>query len=130
MKTDNELIAEFMGYVPRTDLHSEGAIMMQRPDSHFAYILNKSDDKHEEFPTLEFDTSWDWLMPVVRKIKELIIDLPPNNEHFQAIVNNLIDVEIWDCHYEVVEFIKWHNQLKLTTQQESPDSSGNSNNLE
>ena len=90
----NKLIAEFMGFFPRTDLHTEGALFMQAPISKGAthsscYIVDKSLDKHDEFLELEYHTSWDWLMPVVEKIR---------NDHF-------IVIEIYGD-FSVAEIIK------------------------
>ncbi len=72
----NKLIAEFMGFTPRTDLHTEGALFMQAPITGDAthsscYIVNKDDDKYDEFNELQYREDWDWLMPVVEKIEDL-----------------------------------------------------------
>jgi hypothetical protein len=53
MKTDNELIAEFMG-LPRTGEPDSKSFVTRKGNTH----LN----------SLEYHTSWDWLMPVVEKI--------------------------------------------------------------
>jgi hypothetical protein len=54
MKTDNELIAEFMG-------------IKVSPVGHTNYDVSGKALPHEE--DLEYDYSWDWLMPVVEKIR-------------------------------------------------------------
>lgn len=76
MKTHegNQLIAEFMGFTPRTDLHTEGALMMQAPrignETHSpCYIVNKEDDVHDEFLELKYNSDWNWLMPALDKIR-------------------------------------------------------------
>jgi hypothetical protein len=57
MKTDNELIAEFMG------IHVE--IINSVP-----YVTDEIGSQIEIFNWAKYDTSWDWLMPVVEKIRE------------------------------------------------------------
>lgn len=68
----NALIALFMGYTERFDLRTTKEPMYQRPPE----IEGESSpcfsaDKHPEFPNLDYDISWDWLMPVVLKIESL-----------------------------------------------------------
>jgi hypothetical protein len=54
-KTDNELIASFMGFEIR------------RPE----YRLSKPEVfSNDAWREVKYDTSWDWLMPVVEKINE------------------------------------------------------------
>jgi hypothetical protein len=97
MKTDNELIAEFMG--------SPVNYEYDRPYP----------SKKRVKVILKYDTSWDWLMPVVEKISEL-----PNvysvEIHIDATVRISSDSlfenlggDIESCYKTVVEFIKWYN---------------------
>ena len=114
----NKLIAEFMGndtdeycshvYVPSKLLPSTKGDCFQ---GIFA------------FNECEFDTSWDWLMPVVEKIEEFdeidvnillngtIIFKWKTNED---IINNVADIsfthKIEHTYDAVVRFIKWYNK--------------------
>lgn len=99
MKTDNELIAEFMG------LDVDGGNVT---DGTLETTVEK----------LQYHTSWDWIMPVVEKIEEL-----PNvysvEIHMGATVqihSGILFEYFWDgiksVHKAVVEFIKWHNDQK------------------
>lgn len=101
--SDNELIAEFMGYEFVNDAPKEF------PKGYWFL----SDDKDTDWlveQDMQYSESWDWLMPVVEKIRNHVIDNEPfGNEYYQAINNALIEVDIHDCHVEVVEFIKWFN---------------------
>ena len=64
-KTDNQIIAEFMGirYAENRNSH-------------------KSSDYYYEDIELEYHTSWDWLMPVVEKIYQL-----DSNANFFGSIN-------------------------------------------
>ena len=55
---------------------------------------------------LQYDTSWDWLMPVVAKCTEL------NDDEFdnQSIAWALLSDSIIDAYDHVVEFIKTYNK--------------------
>lgn len=86
MKTDNELIADFLGL----GWHDNGTV------SHFPSVLKMRmgvDTKAD----LKFDTSWDWLMPVLIKVKE------------QFGLDVWAGYEIDPNYNQAVEIIKWHN---------------------
>lgn len=115
MKTDNELIAEFMGkqITAVTANFGERVKVLVLPDKPL------SERRTGKSIEAKYDTSWDWLMPVVEKISKL--DLGPiENENAsqkeieeatkQAEVCMLcIDTPIDFVHQAVVEFIKWYN---------------------
>lgn len=79
-------------------------------------------------PTLEadlsfYESSWDWLMPVVEKIDSLddgkyIVIIDPMitiiSENGEAVVNECqaFDGRIKNTYGAVVEFVKWYNQNK------------------
>ena len=77
---DNRLIAEFMGY---PDLGTEG-----------------------DFSYLKYQTEWNWLMPVVRKIDEKC------REHLGLNHSLHIGDDIDAIYLQVVEFIKTYNNEK------------------
>jgi hypothetical protein len=92
MKTieNNKLIAEFYGL-----------------DEHFLISENVGQEIREfNGDELRFDTSWDWLMPVVEKIEQV-------NE---GVPSQLMYVSLFSEHSEVysavVEFIKLYNENK------------------
>lgn len=97
---NNRLIAEFMGAYHEDGQPDEILVVPLGNDEYFIDINDEDSPK--------FQTSWDWLMPVVEKIIELKdvygqkrnevrISLSPNiNSTYQA----------------VIEFIKWHNENK------------------
>ncbi len=61
---------------------------------------------------LAYNSSWDWLMPVVEKCMLLIQDTLKELEFEKDIKIYLYIVDISAVYKEVVEFIKWHNENK------------------
>lgn len=128
--TDNKLIAEFMGY-PTNNYwwhHPTPEIPNGLPMS-----LNEN--------TCKFQTSYDWLMPVVEKIETIQLPSPSmipvsvqikgsscrifkgewndDTEGFISVVSYSDDDERFSkievTFSAVVEFIKWYNQQNKTT---------------
>jgi hypothetical protein len=101
---DNKLIAEFMGVKP---LVLGGSI---------EYEMYGVLDCIEDFPyekhfflddEMRFHDSWDWLMPVLDKIKEIRCLLDDHDESFSWVCKSS-DIE---AEYNaVVEFIKSYNK--------------------
>lgn len=66
---------------------------------------------------LQYHSSWDWLMPVVIKIKELIRDADYDkrvqmSQRLKPIQNETINVNIGATHYCVYQFIQWYQTNK------------------
>jgi len=109
MKTDNELIAKFMG----EKYHSEYGHYQDK------YIGEAIEDKFGDVMKPEYATSWDWLMPVVEKINReylSILDATTDvNSHntvmilIQRVRSCSITAGIDTVYKIVVEFIKWYN---------------------
>lgn len=112
MKTDNELIAEFMGGVSREKIFPEDRQIIKTSEHGNCYTEN-----------LKYDTSWDWLMPVVFKIDKLYNEnFPPDfiqrviskeseiiDSHYMNVIAVPMATPIEEIYKEVVEFVKWHN---------------------
>jgi hypothetical protein len=109
VKSDNELIAEFMGSKP----YNDGRYGIMWPDP--------TDGNKVGFG-LHYDTKWDWIMPVVEKIEKLgygftvdpwgivVIDYTTGNEEERvAFLNDDNYEKIYQYYHTVVEFIKWYN---------------------
>jgi hypothetical protein len=78
---NNKLIAEFMNY---PDLGTEG-----------------------DFSYLKYHSSWDWLMPVLKKIN---LQLNPDNYNEWRMINKPTEYDIENVHAQAVYFIT--NNLK------------------
>jgi len=121
---NNKLIAEFMGF----KFHDiDGSCYCVNGDK---YIKPKSLIRLDKGEKLEYDTSWDWLMPVVEKIESLpevdefmikydsvyktieVQILPSFKDSFERICNfmPLEEPKIATVYNTCIEFIKWYNQ--------------------
>jgi hypothetical protein len=129
--TDNELIAEFMGYkfhevadiddsdcgglYTRKDIYSKIPILMNKyPEDDQFYLSDEwvvpDVDTYIEGP-LRYDTSWNWLMPVVAKC----LTYPPitkwrKSERFEYYLSVADFRNIKIVYAAVVEFVKWCNE--------------------
>ena len=88
---DNKLIAEFMGLV-----------------------VSDSDNYTSELHTnvdvdLKYHTSWDWLMPVLKKIN---LQIHPDTYGLWRMINTPTEYTIEEVHAQAVYFIKEHNNEK------------------
>ena len=107
METNNKLIAEFMGY------HTY--------ESNGYDMVRYSDCNERTLQDTHYHSSWDWLMPVVDKIKILVMeddsDELYNSEEWDNITHTLVQIlfvdslhlEIKSVYQAVVEFIKDQN---------------------
>ena len=82
---DNKLIAEFM------QKSSEG------------FGLYDYNGKHYKLDELKFHSSWDWLMPVLKKIN---LQLNPDNYNDWRMINRPTEYDIKEVHSQAVGFIK------------------------
>tara|TARA_R110000772_G_scaffold209931_4_gene320477 strand:+ start:598 stop:1266 length:669 start_codon:yes stop_codon:yes gene_type:complete len=112
----NILIAEFMGAVNTNNEYEMYGIV--------EHLADGFDQKHFYEPSqMEYDTSWDWLMPVVEKIESggtFIIFKSANLLHIETDGNEgmivkpiRIEKKSIDAYYKlVVQFIQWYNNQK------------------
>lgn len=142
MKTDNELIAEFMGvtvWKNWSEYLDATYYKMHHPkptnDSPLT-VEQRSENKEIEsknvYAPTRYDSSWDWLMPVVEKIngmgKMVNINFYTDPMCIETVIYNwgLGDPQqrsgvecnspIESVYTAVVEFIKWYNQNKSVQQ--------------
>ena len=91
--TDNQLIAEFMGW---------------KPNEHH-WCLNGDKD-------LQYHTEWNWLMPVIKTIRDHVnVDMGFEEyddwrENFKQI--DPYNYNLIECYKAVIEFIKEYNDEK------------------
>ncbi|HUQ67178.1 MAG TPA: hypothetical protein VM101_13535 [Flavitalea sp.] len=119
-KSDNELIAEFMGaYWPE---HPKNEY-----DSSFLYKDNK---RWLQVDALKYNTSWDWLMPVVEKIENTEVvsietvglgekmNVQINKrfckiwfpfENDKPLITEIRNTKIEAVYKGVIRWIKWYN---------------------
>lgn len=101
---DNQLIAEFMGVKPDKNWHSgTWYIGQELKDAGLPFSPGIHGNGTHEPP---FESSWDWLMPVIQRILDLGIVID-DMELFYVIRDGIPNIN--DTHKLVVEFIKWYN---------------------
>lgn len=98
----NRLIAEFMGYEAYEHTNSVAIRLTEGNE------FNSLDIGHIH---TKFNTSWDWLMPVVEAIYNTGLDEQNTNE-IGDVTHALLDVNINAVHEAVVQFIEWYNENK------------------
>lgn len=115
-KKNNALIAEFMGCRKGRNL---GSITVYSGIK----VTPIGSPQTKAIIALQYDESWDWLMPVVEKINDLVgaeEEKPfwdaPNNQELQEMIDELFDaitsVEIHWAVRVVVKIIEWYNKEK------------------
>lgn len=117
-QSDNELIAEFMGW------YIEGEPEFKSPYEIWctptgARMYPRTDPNGKRYTEkFQYHESWDWLMPVVQKIGDLWS--PDFNEmsiQAQHICDLPLNSHIQQVYKEVVDFIKWYNQQNHGTEE-------------
>ena len=98
MTTENKLIAEFMG--------------LETPNGIYFEHLTKDGKRSKltHFILLEYHLSWDWLMPVVEKIDD-IVDV--NGNRINRVHNAVFTFDRNQVYNAVVEFINEYNKNKI-----------------
>jgi len=117
----NKLIAEFMGGVWDESQYKKG-MWGYRFKKHHDFI--NETNLLVEIANLRYDKSWDWLMPVVEKIRELgcvdivisikgsvVISWDDGIAYFKQTSGNGRN-SIQTTYEAVIEFIKWYNETK------------------
>tara|TARA_R100000654_G_C2654829_1_gene123787 strand:- start:37 stop:351 length:315 start_codon:yes stop_codon:yes gene_type:complete len=99
---NNKMIAEFMD--------------LETPDGcYFEYITKEGErSKPTHFILLEYHTSWDWLMPVVKKCWRIIneLDMSFDKVIFKYRFDYIVYADLKESYEAIVEFINEYNQNK------------------
>ena len=122
---DNKLIAEFMGNnTIRVNVPFEYELDKELPTS--GNICKTVEDAMEEVQTeidegiisgcdlymeeSSYHTSWDWLMPVLKKIN---LKLNPDTYGAWRMINRPTEYNIEEVYAQVVKFIKQYNDATV-----------------
>jgi hypothetical protein len=108
---NNKLIAEFMGFELQTN-----------PKERWfgQYFTTPNEAWSNRIELLLFDTDWNWLMEVVKKIEELGNDVLITTNYIQIafdegeqfIVMEDFNIKITSVYDACIKFIKWYNENK------------------
>lgn len=99
MEKTNKLIAEFMGM----NIHHNDKSMMVKSTSQGNEVV--------PIDSLEYDSSWDWLIPVIEKIQDKHLE-NPELDYWSVDEIRLAIPNIQQVYYLLVEFIKEYNDGK------------------
>ena len=91
---NNKLIAEFMGCV-------------ENPNNGVWNTECPFEGKGHDLETMKYHTSWDWLIPVIKKIN---LQLHPDTRGAWRMITNCVEYKIEDVHNQVVQFINQYNE--------------------
>jgi hypothetical protein len=91
----NKLIAEFMGMEHCYRPYGDG------------FMEVKENGSCVELEDLQYHKSWDWLMPVLKKIN---LEINPYCRGAWRMITHCVEYRIEDVHSQVVEFIKEYNE--------------------
>lgn len=115
-KTENELIAEFMGFcaIEFTPIDKQPTykILDLKGNPVYPYYGPYRSEQ------MQFDRSWDWIMPVWARFRDLILQLNNVNArkqhalHFQAIAGSITHGDLPRAYKRLVNAIKWYNENK------------------
>ena len=99
---DNKLIAEFMGF---------------SIDGDFAYIPDEGSPMEENMliSDMKYKSSWDWLMPIVDKIKRTDLSREMVMQGIDELITEIddsFDFNIAITYDAVVKFIEEYNKVK------------------
>jgi hypothetical protein len=96
----NSLIADFMGLRHVSDdKYIKNLKEMKSNGIYFEQGYMTSD--------LKYDTDWNWLMPVIKKILDISLELDSMEMYYEIIDS----VPVMEHTYQaVVDFIKWYNE--------------------
>tara|TARA_R100001460_G_scaffold89666_2_gene131190 strand:+ start:371 stop:703 length:333 start_codon:yes stop_codon:yes gene_type:complete len=108
---DNKLIAEFMG-LDTSDGVYYNHIVKEIDKNNSTISLKKEQYKSEltHFALLKYHTSWNWLMPVVKKCRLESRCKYDTDDNWDKIHWALEDVNEEEIYKAVVEFIKQLNK--------------------
>ena len=96
----NKMIAEFMGY--------------KWLDDDKMWVKGEWPKGTHMDKYLEYDTSWEWLMPVVKKCKNLLSNPKDVSDIYilRDLEETVFSCEINIAYDGVVKFINWYNKQK------------------
>jgi hypothetical protein len=101
IEESNELIAKFMG----NEVAGPGIPMG---------IWFEDTKDFIQFQDLKYNSSWDWLMPVVEKIEQLRHNASPGDITFdlmkETIDSALSEARIEYAYQSIINFILWYNK--------------------
>ena len=108
MREENKLIAEFMGFK-----------IQDNPNERFynQYFTEPNGTWGSRIEIMHFDSSWDWLMPVVKKLTSIFSNLDYEERekaedifYIDNMFSEFLESDLKSIYERCIEFIKWYNE--------------------
>jgi len=99
------------------------------------YIVNVKENKWHQWDDVKYHSSWDWLMPVGKRIRDLLGDMLSKRPPHTACMGDVIEVDItcalheYDIkkvHEAIYVFIQWLNKQQSNEQTKSENTTSDS----
>ena len=97
----NKLVAAFMGWK---------LMNINWDDDSLPVKLVWNDGKCFINMGLKFNTSWDWLMPVLKKVRDTPVFVNKAKPYISEIDHAVNSVDIFYLYGAIVDFIKWYER--------------------
>lgn len=61
---------------------------------------------------LDYHSSWDWFMPILKRIDDLEYELPEDSNLIGDITEGLVSIDLTMTYIAACNFIEWYNENK------------------
>lgn len=104
---NTKLIVAFIGFEPVETWYEDKEMLLPQ------HIYDTQGGNGFDLDEMLFDTSWDWLIPVVEKMTRLAVEYNGEGERlFLNVGKRLLKLDLLATYSNVVEFVKWYNEKK------------------
>lgn len=116
MNENNKMIALFMGFklvgkeLVDVDTEYSSHKLVEDFNVHMLFLLEE--DEYPDYSYLSFNSHWDWLMPVIAKIRDLskTVNEVEIDTWYEYMKEVLPFADIKSAYKYTVEFIQWYNK--------------------
>jgi hypothetical protein len=103
VKDGSQLIAAYLEKDARIDQWHKSCIVEVRNTA-----MCRSNPKGECWMETEYHTSWDWLMPAIKKARAYYVPFTTGHAKYKEIEDALTDIDIDRAFTACVKFVMWY----------------------